>query len=312
MAVPNAKQSEQTPTPAPRPVSKGVAVKPLDFRVPANFAPSFLTAFEELHQDFTEMLSESFSRELHTPVQVRHLSTEQLSYDAYVRSMPNPSLLTILEPAPLPGSVIFELSTQLGLVMVDRLLGGPGRPVAPRPPTQLEQTLLGGLTRHPLAALRDAFTKLVDLEPRLLAAETNPQLAHIAAPTDTVLVLTFSVIGNSGEPGLRGLLSLCYSPATAAAIRDLSTVTSRAPARPQSGPLAEAVGKAAVELALRTVPTFMPASEILQIRPGDVVMLDHKAVEPLVGLVEGIPFMRVAIGRRDGELATRLERWNDR
>jgi flagellar motor switch protein FliM len=289
-----------------------VTVKPLDFRVPAKFGPSFLAAFEEIHHDFSETLTDSFSRELRTPVQIRHLSTEQLSYDAYVRSMPNPSLLTILEPAPLPGSVIFELSTQLGLVMVDRLLGGPGRPVTPRPPTQLEQTLLSGLTRYPLAAMREAFTGLADLDPRLLAAETNPQLAHIAARTDTVLVLTFSVIGNSGEPGLRGLLSLCYSPATAGAIRDLTTVTSRAPSRPESGPLKDAVGKAAVEFALRTVPTFMPASDILQIRPGDVVMLDHKAEEPLVGLVEGIPFMRVALGRRDGELATRLERWNDR
>lgn len=312
MAVPNAKQHEQTPPAPTRPLGPGVAVKPLDFRVPAKFAPGFLTAFEELHQGFAEMLSDSFSRELHTPVQVRHLSTEQLSYDTYVRSMPNPSLLTILEPAPLPGSVIFELSTQLGLVMVDRLLGGPGRPVAPRPPTQLEQTLLGGLTRHPLTALREAFIELVDLEPRLLTTETNPQVAHIAAPTDTVLVLTFSVIGNSGEPGLRGLLSLCYSPATAGAIRDLATAPSRTAARPQTGPLGAAAAEAAVELALRTLPTLMPAAEILQIRPGDVVMLDHKVAEPLVGLVEGIPFMRMAIGRRDGELATRMERWNDR
>jgi flagellar motor switch protein FliM len=312
VAVPNAKQPQPSPAQTLRSVDARVAAKPLDFRVPASFAPSFLTGFEESHHDFAEILSESLSRELHTPVQVRHLSTEQLSYDTYVRSMPNPSLLTILEPLPLPGTIIFELSTQLGLVMVDRLLGGPGRPVAPRPPTQLELTLLGGLTRRPPAALREAFTKLVDLEPRLLATETNPQAAEIAAPTDTVLVLTFSVIGNSGESGLRGLLSLCYSPATAAAIRDLSTAATRSPSKPQNPLLEAATSQASVELALRTVPTSMPASEILQIRPGDVVMLDHKVAEPLVGLVEGIPFMRMAIGRRDGELATRLERWNDR
>ena len=45
------------------------------------------------------------------------------------------------------------------------------------------------------------------------------------------------------------------------------------------------------------------------LRPGDVVMLDHAVDESLIGSIEGLPFMRLQLGRQGPELAARLETW---
>ncbi len=152
-----------------------------DYRTPSKFTAAFVREFDDFHKEFMAVLSQRYTRELKSQITIEHLSTEQLTYDAYVRSMPNPSLLNIFELAPLPGRVVFEMSPQLGLVLVDRLLGGrPGRPVSPRPPTVLEQTLLTTLTTHPMAAFQAALSLLVDVDPQLVHTELNPQFAHAA------------------------------------------------------------------------------------------------------------------------------------
>src|SRR5688572_10030173 len=94
----------------------GPEVAAFDFRTPNKFPSGFVREFTEVHQGFTRVLAESFTRELRVPVTVEAIGTEQLSYDAYVRSMPNPSIISIVALDPLPGLVTVEMSTQLGLV----------------------------------------------------------------------------------------------------------------------------------------------------------------------------------------------------
>lgn len=293
--------------------SSGIRVDRIDYRTPNTFPPAFLRELADLHVPFARALGDKLGRELRVPLTIEHMSTEQLAYDAYVRSMPNPSLLEILELRPLPGRVVYEMSAQLGLVIVDRLLGGPGKPVTPRPPTALEQTLLGSLVHHPMLALKSALSTAMDLDPHRLHSELNPQLAHAASATETVVVLTFSVIGDVDVPSLRGLITLCYPAPTLTAFRD-AVAQAKADAEPKSGAftggMAAPVMDAAVEVALRTQSTSIPAADLSLVQPGDVVVLDHRVDEPLIGLVERIPFMTAHLGRQEGQLAARLESWN--
>ena len=43
--------------------------------------------------------------------------------------MSNPVLLGVVDFAPLEGSVVIELASNLGFAIVDRLLGGGGEPL---------------------------------------------------------------------------------------------------------------------------------------------------------------------------------------
>ena len=294
-------------------VAEDANVAPFDFRTPTKFPTAFAREFTELHMAFTRMLSDALTREVRAPVTVTPIGWEQLSYDAYVRSMPNPSILSIIALEPLPGRIVLEMSTQLGLILVDRMLGGPGRPIAPRQPTQLEQTLLGAVLEHPLAALKETFDSVVEVEPTFITSELNPAFAHAANPTEMVLVLSFAAVIDSAGPTTRGLISVCYPITVLNPIKDAMRqarwsggVKDEADSVPVMKSL---LGEALVEVSVHTTATKVAASSLAGIQPGDVVMLDHAVDQPLVGSIESNPFIHLKLGRQGAELAARLENW---
>jgi flagellar motor switch protein FliM len=303
------KQKQQTASTA----DQSRSVSTFDFRTPSKFTSAFVREFSELHKGFTRVMSETLTRELRAPVTVELFGTEQLTYDAYVRSMPNPSVISILALDPLPGLAVLDFSTQLGLVLVDRMLGGPGRPVSPRQPTQLEQTLLGSILDHPLAALAETFDGVIEVTPRFVTSELNPAFAHAANPTEMVLVVTFSLEVESAGPSTKGLLGLCYPLAVLGPIKDAmrqARWTGRSSTDDNHDEtISRLIVDAPVEVQVHTGATSIPASALVALSPGDVLILDHGAEEPLIGSIESIPFMRLALGRQGPELAARLQRW---
>lgn len=288
-------------------------VKPFDFRAPTKFPTAFAREFNELHQGFTRVLSDSLTRELRAPVTVEPIGWEQLSYDAYVRSMPNPSILSVIELTPLPGRLVLEMSTQLGLILVDRMLGGPGRPVPPRQPTQLEQMLLGAVLEYPLGALKETFDGVVDVEPTFVTSELNPAFAHAANPTEMVLVLSFSAVIDGSGPTARGLVSVCYPLTLLNPIKDAMRQARWSGGVKEDSDAAETMtallSQTPVELTVHTKSTKVSTADLADLRPGDVVMLDHGVDEPLLGSVASHPFMQFQLGRQGPELAARLESW---
>lgn len=293
--------------------AKDDRVSAFDFRTPNKFPNGFVRELVEVHQGFGRVLSDNLTRELRAPVVVEAIGSEQLSYDAYVRSMPNPSILSIVALKPLPGQIVLEMSTQLGLILVDRMLGGPGRPISPRQPTQLEQTLLGAILEHPLDALKETYEGVMDVTPEFVTSELNPSFAHAANPTEMVLVLTFSMVVDSSGPATRGLLSLCYPLTILNPIKDAMRQARWASGAKQDSSDGTAMTallvQAEIEVAVHTAKTRLRASNLVGLQPGDVVMLDHAVDEPFIASIEGLPFMSVELGRQGPDLAARLENW---
>ena len=63
-----------------------------------------------LHENFARLLNTYLSAHLRTLVQVNVASVDQLTYEEFVRSMPNPSVISIFEMRPLSGNVIIEIN----------------------------------------------------------------------------------------------------------------------------------------------------------------------------------------------------------
>ena len=64
--------------------------------------------------------------QLRTPVTVDVLSVEQITYDEFVRSINNPTILAIFSIPPLDGNAILEINLDLGFAILDRMFGGLG------------------------------------------------------------------------------------------------------------------------------------------------------------------------------------------
>ncbi len=281
-------------------------IRPYDFRRPDRFSKDQLRTVSILHGAFARMAGMALSVHLRFPVNVTVQAVEQLSYEEFVRSIPSPTVIVLFRLEPLEGRALLEFSTSLALSMVDRLLGGPGRADQPlRPLTELERGLVERLMQRLLPLLHDAWQSVADVRPVLMGLETNPQFAHIAGPTDVVLLVHFQV----DTPQHSHRMNLCLPYLLLQPILSLLSATTlfRAPSRAtQTELLQQAIEDTSVPVRVELGRAWVALGDLLSLGPDDVVRLNRRVHEALQVLVEGVPVFTGRPGRVGSRLAVEI------
>jgi flagellar motor switch protein FliM len=287
------------PSPSATPVA-------YDFRRPNKFTREHVRALQIASETFARQFTTVLSTTLRTVSQVQAKGIHQLTYDEYIRDVPNPTYLAILSLAPLAGASIFHLPLPVVMTAVDRLLGGPGAgPAIHRPLTEIEQSLVRDLLGRVLRELAYAFESLTALEPAVLHQESNPQFAQIGSPSDMVIVFVYDLrIG-----GQAGEATLCVPFASLQPVLDEVAANSLLAGRVEADAesvresLAGRMGAAPVTISVSFPPVTLALSDIVDLRPGDVLPLEHRVDAPLEVSVGGLPRFAARPGRRGKRLA---------
>jgi flagellar motor switch protein FliM len=277
-----------------------------DFRRPNKFTREHVRALQIASETFARQFTTVLSTTLRTVSQVQARGIHQLAYDEYIRDVPNPTYLAILSLAPLAGASIFHLPLPVVMTAVDRLLGGPGAgPALHRPLTEIEQSLMRDLLGRVLRELAYAFESLTPLEPVVLHQESNPQFAQIGSPSDMVIVFVYDLrIG-----GQAGEATLCVPFASLQPVLDEVAGNSLLAGRVETDAesvrdaLAGRMGGAPVTVSVSFPPVTLALSDIVDLRPGDVLPLEHSVDAPLEVSVGGLPRFSARPGRRGKRLA---------
>lgn len=284
---------------------------PFDFRTPSKMAREHVRRLELTHETFVRSMGNELSNLLRTMVRIELMSIDQITYDEYIRSTPNPSVITQISLAPLPGVALFEMSTQTALVLVDRLLGGIGKPSGVRRPTELEGSLIAEILSHAIEPLRETFEPLLDVEPVIESVEYNPNFVHAANPSEMVLVMSYSL---AIVEGLRsdGLLTICYpfamlEPATEKVVED--EVLALAASIETESPMRNRLPEVEIPVSVQLTDTPFPAKQLQNLQVGDVLVLDHKIEDDVLIVAEGLPLLSGRIGRRGKKLAFEVTNW---
>jgi flagellar motor switch protein FliM len=287
------------PSPSATPVA-------YDFRRPNKFTREHVRALQIASETFARQFTTVLSTTLRTVSQVQAKGIHQLTYDEYIREIPNPTYLAILSLAPLAGASIFHLPLPVVMTAVDRLLGGPGSgPALHRPLTEIEQSLMRDLLGRVLRELAYAFESLTPLEPVVLHQESNPQFAQIGSPSDMVIVFVYDlrIGGGAGEATLCVPFTSLQPVLDEVAANSLLAGRVEADADSVRDALAGRMGGAPVTVSVSFPPVTVALSDIVDLRPGDVVPLDHRVDAPLEVSVGGLARFAARPGRRGKRLA---------
>jgi flagellar motor switch protein FliM len=282
-------------------------VQPFDFRRPSKFSRDHVRAFQIVHETFARQLSTVLATTLRAVAHCSLTTVEQLTYDEYVRSLPNPSFMVILSLSPLPGAAVLQLPLPITFAAIDRLLGGSGDALSPkRPLTEIESQLMRGLIDRALRELEYAYESLVRVEAEVVQQEFNPQFAQIAAPSDMALAVSFET--RIGEK--RGTASICIPYATMQPV--LEHLASQALFQKGggahdmidwAGSLDRAMRETHVELSVSFDHVELTSADIVGLRVGDVVPLNHPVSQPVTVSVDGVQCYDAVTGRRGKRLA---------
>ncbi len=286
-------------------VGKGVAM-PFDFRRPSKFSRDHVRALQNMHETFARHFSTVLATTLRAIGQVSLTSVEQLTYDEYVRALPNPSYLVVMSLHPLPGAAMFQFPLPIAFAAVDRLLGGNGDSPSPdRPLTEIEANLMRSLVDRALRELEYAYESVMKVEAEIIQHEFNPQFAQIAAPSDMVVSATFEI--RIGEK--RGTSTLCVPQnmlqPVLEAIASQQLFSDRAHLHPEHWvrTLEDALERVPVDVSVVFDSVSLTSSDVVGLRVGDIVPLEHPIDEPLTVQVDGIPCYHAVTGRRSKRLA---------
>ena len=101
-------------------------IKIYDFKRPDKFSKEQIGTVSIMHEAFARLTTTSLSAQLRSLVHVHVASVDQLTYEEFIRSIPSPTALAVINMDPLKGSAILEIDPAITFTIIDRLFGGTG------------------------------------------------------------------------------------------------------------------------------------------------------------------------------------------
>jgi flagellar motor switch protein FliM len=273
-----------------KPVQDTRKIKIYDFKRPDKFSKEQIRTVTIMHETFARLTTTSLSAQLRSLVHVHVASVDQLTYEEFIRSIPAPTTLSVINMDPLKGNAVLEIDPSITFSMIDRLFGGTGQGAkVSRDLTDIEQSVMEGIIVRILANMREAWTQVIDLRPRLGQIETNPQFAQIVPPSEMVVLVTLETKVGDEE----GMMNLCIPYITIEPI--ISKLSSQfwfSSARRSSstqylGLLKQKLADVSMDVVAEVGTISLPIRDVLALQVGDVVRLSTTRVDEPITLSVG-------------------------
>ena len=177
-----------------------------EFENPQKFNKEQLRTLENVFDNYARMVSSFLTAYLRTSTTLEVANAEQVLFRDFNVALANPAILAMVELQPLKGTIVIDMSTNIGYTIIDRILGGPGFGLKKlRDFSEIEKILLERVVLQMLTFLPEAWENLIPIKPRLEKIETNSQFAQYIGPTEPVALVVMTIKVGSAE----GTINIC-------------------------------------------------------------------------------------------------------
>ncbi len=189
-----------------RPKQQHKKVTIYNFRRPDRVSKEQMRSLHFLHDRFARNFSSSLSAFLRALTEINLISVEQLTYSEFLLSVPDPTCFNSIQMKPLEGQIALEINPSLVFPIIDKMLGGPGDSLKEtRAMTEIEQNIFQAIIKLILEDLKEIWRQISEIDFKLVAQETSPQLVQIVAPNEVVVLVVFEI--KFGD--VMGMMNLC-------------------------------------------------------------------------------------------------------
>ena len=292
-------------------------VKEYDFARPSKFAKEHLRTLEIIYEHYSRLLSTTLPAYMRSSCQVDVINSEAVAYSEFANALSNPILLGIIDFYPLKGSIVLDMSVNIGYAIVDRLLGGKGESLEKeRDFSEIELTIIEKLMNIFVEQMVEPWKNVIEIDPRLEQIETNSQFAQIISPNEIIALVTLNIrIGK-----VEGLINICipfiviesvmdklntkywYSSMQETAHEEYSEFIEQQIAHTKI-PISAVLGKSNISV-----------NDFVNLQRGDIIKLDTKVddeVEVHVGNIKKFKAKAGLSGKNNGVMITEILRKED-
>jgi len=306
---------------------RGISGGDIETEVEDSIDPSAVTLYDLTSQDriirgrmpTLEMINEKFARFLRTTlsslmrklITVNAMSVSVIKFGEFLKTLPVPTSLHLFRMDPLRGNAILVMEPKIIFTLVDILFGGTGKEffkVEGREFTSIENSLIRKVVMNALVDLEKAWNSLIELSIVYQRSEVNPQFAQIVSLTDVVVVVSFEIEVEYNT----GVMFLCIPYSSLEPIREKLQTGFQSEQmgidKVWAERFKENLGLSRVEVVIELGKSSLKGRDIIELKKGDVIVLDQDPSIPLFALVEGVPKFLCKPGVFKGSQAVQISR----
>lgn len=264
-------------------------VKVYDFRSPQKFSKDHIRTLELIHDNYARIISNFLTAQLRKNVKVKIETVEQITYEEFIHSIPNPTIMTMFRMPPLTGTILFETNPQFSFQIIDVLLGGTGeRNTVSKEFSDIDKNIMMQITSGMISNLKLAWEDILSVEPEVESLETNPAINQTLAPNEPVALVTFSVeMGKSNT-----FINICIPYLSIEKVLDKLVVQywfqneKDVLGDEVREKIEEGLNPVEIEMSAELGCTHLTIDDFLNLSRGDIIRLDNKCTNPIKIYVE--------------------------
>ncbi len=269
-----------------------------------------------IYDSFIRSYRVNFSNRLRKSVEIKKVGARTYKFDDFLQTLPTPVCMGIFKIEPLKGASLISLDIELVLSLVDCLFGGTGGTkiqTANRMFTLIELKLMERLVIDLLHDFEKSWTPLCHTRMNLLRMETNPRLINIVPSEYQIVTMTLNIQAEN----ISGNMMFGVPYMTVDPLReklksgmqfDVLTADSQWSRR-----LSTEVMEAPLETTVEMGNAHITLRELLELAPGDTIVLDKACSSDMIIRVEGVPKYFGIPGIKHGNKAVQISKiCNDR
>ncbi len=260
-------------------------VQRYNFKRPDRISKNQIRSLHFVHDRFARNFSSSVSAYLRTVVEIQLENIAQISYAEFLGMVSDPTCYAAISLKPLDGVAAVELSPALVFPMIDRLLGGAGRPMATlRPMTEIEQSIIQSVLKLMVDNLKESWRPVYAIEFATTTTETHPHMIQVTSPNEMIIHFQFQV-------RIRDTLAKMHLAVPTLVLEPIIHIFDQEwNARKkiiQDSTLLHLLRSIPVNVSIGTGATLFPMESLLSLQAGDTLVLDQRAEWPVVIKVAG-------------------------
>lgn len=263
-------------------------VKIYDFRSPQKFSKDHIRTLELIHDNFARILSNYLTGQVRKNVKVKIETVEQITYEEFIHSVQNPTILTIFKMPPLNGTILFETNLDFSFQVIDILLGGSGdRKNEIKEISDIDKNIMFQFVSGMIGNLKLAWEDIMHVEPEVEMIETNPAINQTLAPNEPVALVNFSVeMGKTTT-----FINLCIPYLSVEKVLDKLVVqywfkNEEDLLDETKQKIEEGLKPIEVNLSAQLGTTHLTVDDFLKLNIGDIIKLDRSATQPIKVFLE--------------------------
>jgi flagellar motor switch protein FliM len=275
------------PSPEGAPEAPAVPAAPVfqtyDFRQSSLLSPRQLRKLRAHETQFLNAMEARVGLFLRSEFSLKLVGIEIATYQKLVEGWAGPTHLNLFKAEPLRGVSVLEIPLNIGLTIVDRLMGGPGRAeTITREISEIEKALLDQIVQIILEEWCNNWAIIKPLKPSLLGSESSGRYLQTAPPLTNML--TLAIDARLGECTGQIKLAVPYT-AMEPCLRQLCGAAESSPTETATpAPVAPAKWNRCLDdVALSVTAEWrgleLSAREFLHLKVGDVLQVSPQVAQ---------------------------------